>query len=401
MTRRRLAAVLAVLLAVVGGWAYLRHDQNSEDPYLDRSTAKCAPPVLPAGQADPAGEPEPLRPAWCYRLAAMPVTARSGPNSWLDDFDTKTSMGRLADRDMGYRLFDAVEHRGTRTSAVFVNNDHWMVDTADGGNGGVLLRPDRTFRFEDGRLVVEADVAAGIPEYADSASVEVIVSTAPGPTGRVVDHQYGYGAFGGHWTFGCRFQSDRRVTCALFNPTGSPGDPVVFGNELGRVWQMLPFQAVGRVAAPGVPTGGEPVFRTCADNQMDLYCRDRFRLELAADSVRVLVNGEPYFEQSDIVPAYRLPAEFLAADLYVYFSSWVNRPTAEAYRFHWDRLGVNPRDAAGVRLPPSAAPSFGVRPAGSGPSHEPAQAPGTLISGPGPISPPGPHDHRPDDQVGG
>jgi hypothetical protein len=44
----------------------------------------------------------------------------------------------------------------------------------------------------------------------------------------------------------------------------------------------------------------------------------------------------------------------------VYFSSWVNRPLESSYRFHWDRLAINPRDASGAELPPSAAPSFGM-----------------------------------------
>ena len=352
---RVVAGVVAAALALVGGWVYAERS-SWDDPYRGQTTAGCAPAVLPAGQAHPAGEPEPLLPAWCYHLAPMPVTRISGPNSWLDEFGTKISMGRLRDRDMGYRLFDDVEHRGSRTSAVFVNNDHWMVDTAGGTNGGVLLRPDRTFRFEDGRLVVEADVAAGIPEYADSASAEVIITTAPEPTGRVVDQQYGYGAFGGHWTFGCRFQSDRQLTCALFNPTGTPGDPAVFGNELGRVWQMLPFQPVGR----GVTSGDQSSFRSCRTNQMDLFCRDRFRLELTRDSVKVLVNGLLYVEQSAIDPRNQLPPEFLGSDTYVYFSSWVNRPLEQVYRFHWDRLAVNPRDTTGFPLPASASPSFGM-----------------------------------------
>lgn len=376
--RRRTAAALALVAALAlglgGVWALADspagHTQHPGDPYQGLITPACVPATLPAGQAHPAGEPEPLRPVWCYELAAMPVTRLSTPNGWLDEFDTRISMGRLTDRDMDYRLFQDIEHRGTRRSAVFVNNDHWMVDTADGSNGGVLIRPDRGFRFENGRLVIEADVAAGVPEYSDSASVEIVVTTAPEPTGRVVDLQYGYGTFGGHWTFGCRFQADRQVTCALFNPSGRPGDPGVFGNELGRVWQMLSFQHVGKVVTIS-PAGAdpEPSFRRCGPNQMDLHCRDRFRLELARDSVRILVNGRPYFEQSAIEPANQLPDEFLDAEQYVYFSSWVNRPLESAYRFHWDRLAVNPRDTSGAELPPSAAPSFGMPSCAPEPHH--------------------------------
>jgi hypothetical protein len=368
---RRLAAALALILGVGGGaWALADSTTGHPgDPYQRLATPACVPATLPAGQAHPAGEPEPSRPAWCYRLAPMPVTRVSAPNGWVDEFDTGISMGRLTDGDMDYRLFQ-VENRGARRSAVFVNNDHWMVDTTGGANGGMLLRPDRGFRFDNGRLVVEADVAAGVPEYSDSASAEIVISTGPAPTSRVLDPQYGYGAFGGHWTFGCRFQPDRQVTCALFNPSGSPGDPRVFGNESGRVWQMLPYEHVGKVVDTA-QADAEPVpsFRRCARNQMDLHCRDRFRLELARDSVRILVNGRPYFEQSAIEPAYQLPDEFLNAEQYVYFSSWVNRPLESAYRFHWDRLAINPRDASGGELPASAAPSFGMASCVPGPHH--------------------------------
>jgi len=87
---------------------------------------------------------------------------------------------------------------------------------------------------------------------------------------------------------------------------------------------------------------------------MDLFCRDRFRLELTKDSVRVLVNGHLYFEQSGLAPKYQLPRELLDGDVYTYFTSWVNRPLADAYRFHWDRAAVNPDG------PAQPAPSFGL-----------------------------------------
>jgi hypothetical protein len=365
-TGRATVAAVAALALVSGVWLLTGRAgepaPGSADPYASLASESCVPPVLPAGQAYPGGEPEPLLPVWCYELAEMPTTRLTGPNSWLDEFDTHLDMGHLADGDMDYRVFSDMEHHGTRQAAVFLNQDHWMVDTADGSNGGVLVRPDRSFRFEDGKLVVEADAAAALPEYGDSGSVEIDITTAPEPTGRVVDEQYGYGLFGGHWTFGCRFQADRQMTCALFNASGTPGDPAVFGNELGRVWQTLPFQPIGRVASGGSPDAvPEHAFRQCAANEMDLFCRDRFRLELTKDSVKVFVNGRPYFEQSGIDPANQLPDEFLNADLYVYYTSWINRPLETAYRFHWDRLAVNPRDAAGVALPPSAAPSIGVR----------------------------------------
>ena len=358
MGSRRTLVALAAAVALVAGAVTVgrsRGGGQARDPYRHLISDDCRPAVVPAGPATPSGEPEPLRPVWCYRLPVMPATRVDGTNSWVDEFDTGMDMGRFQDGDMGYRVFPDIDNGGPRRSLLFLNQNHWMVDTGGGSNGGVLVRPDRGFRFEEGRLVIEADVAAGLPAYSDSASVEIDVSTASAPTGRVVDQQYGYGLFGGQWTFGCRFQADRQVTCSLFNASGAPGDPAVFGNEQGRVWQMLPFQHVGTTNVGGDSSGENgDAFRACAPGQIDLLCRDRFCLELAKDSVRILVNGQLYFEQSGIAPKYQLPDELLNDDIYTYFTSWVNRPLKPAYRFHWDRLAVNPTGL------PSPAPSFGL-----------------------------------------
>jgi hypothetical protein len=357
---RRAGAVLAsaAVLAAGLGVAWSHRSGADADPYASLERPGCTPATVPDGQAHPSDEAEPLRPAWCYRLAATTPTRQTGANMWMDGFGTGGRLHRLADGDMGYRVF-AVDGGGGVRSAAFVNQNHWMADIAGGDHGGVLVRPDRSFHFENGTLTVEGDVAAALPEYGDSAAVEMDVTTAPAPTGRVVDQQYGYGAFAGAWTFGCRYQADRHVTCALFNTGGTPGDPAVFGNELGRVWQMLPYERVGAVTRGGEPGAvADDRFRRCHANEMDLDCRDRFRLELTRSSVRVFVNGAPYFEQSGIAPRYQLPDEFLRSDLYVYYTSWVNRPLAAAYRCHWGRLAVNPVDGSGAPLAPSAAASF-------------------------------------------
>lgn len=352
------AAIVVVAIGItLAGRA--RSDSATGDPYRAQRSGSCASPVLPSGQAHPSVEPEPTLPIWCYRVAAMPVTRVNGENSWADEFNTSIEMGRLNDGDMGYRIFNDIEHSGARKTRMFINQDHWMVDMAGGSNGGALLRPDRSFRFEQDRLVVEADVAAGIPEYEDATAVEIDITTAPAPTGKIVDLQYGYGLFGGHATFGCRFQADREMTCSLFDASGAPGEAKAFGNELGRVWQMLPFQHVGTASSGGNAAGENGRFyRACDRNEMDIFCRDRFRVELAKDAVRVFVNGHLYFEQSGLLPQYQLPAAFLDAPVYVYFVTWTNRPLQPAYRVHWDRIAINPRDSSGAFAKPSASPSF-------------------------------------------
>jgi hypothetical protein len=205
-----------------------------------------------------------------------------------------------------------------------------MVDVraAEDDFGGATMRPDRSFRFAGGKLVVEADVAAGIAGYEGNAWAEIGIATAAAPTGNIVDALYAYGIFGGQHSFGCRLQSSREPVCALYAPDGT------------RTWEISHFQH----EAPTVFGGGpfdelSEVWRTCAGTDPDLECRDNFRLELTKDSIVLYVRGLRYFEQSG---ANLLPPELVDGDVYVYFSDWVYRPSAEVTRFHWDRLAVNP-----------------------------------------------------------
>src|SRR6266542_601565 len=61
--------------------------------------------VVPAGQANPSDEPEPMGPIWCFPLVNSPTTRVSGANDWVDSFETNVSMGHLNDHEMGYRNF--------------------------------------------------------------------------------------------------------------------------------------------------------------------------------------------------------------------------------------------------------------------------------------------------------
>jgi hypothetical protein len=97
----------------------------------------------------------------------------------------------------------------------FVNNDHWMTDTAGGNDNGDSLRPNHPFTFENGKLVVEADVAAGITDYGNG----MVLSKNRGHNGftsttDIVDSLYAYGAFGGFPTVGCRAHPAANLICA-------------------------------------------------------------------------------------------------------------------------------------------------------------------------------------------
>src|SRR5207248_3535910 len=90
----------------------------------------------------------------------------------------------------------------------------WAGDSAGATNNGMTLRPNRSFTFEHGKLVVEADVAAGVLDYNNAVWPEITVSMAPQPTNDIVDSLYAYGAFGGYWTVGCRLHQSISI-CSM------------------------------------------------------------------------------------------------------------------------------------------------------------------------------------------
>ncbi|MCH9648372.1 MAG: hypothetical protein K0U98_09040 [Deltaproteobacteria bacterium] len=213
-----------------------------------------------------------------------------------------------------------------------------LAPTAPGGApfGAAMMRPNRTFQFENGELVVETTFAAGHLDYAPgSAWGEVVITDAPAPTGSRQGLTYGYHHFPGHYTLGCRLQWDGHSICSLMDDTDR-GDL-----NGGRIWEMSFFQQVGETNYGGFPgVGGVESFRTCeADNVPDSQCRDRFRIAFGETSMTWHVNDHFYFEQTGIP---QLPAELTDGPVYVYLASVSGNTDFEVIRYHWDRLLVNP-----------------------------------------------------------
>ncbi|MEZ4417789.1 MAG: hypothetical protein R3E10_18680 [Gemmatimonadota bacterium] len=285
------------------------------------------------------GAPNPVAPAWCRILVDGPGTARSTGNRWVDDFDHHLSFATV---DEAYRIFEHAPAFSTSCSVRhFRHNDHWMADVGTDGCDGVLLRPDRSFRFEDGRLVVEATVAAGIEEYASHVWPELVVTTAPAPTATSNGDLYAYAQFPGSWSFGCRLENARTPVCALFDDSGR--------GTAGRVFELSFFQHEGAARVyggePG-PHGGQrdQAWRVCGSDDPDIACRDRFRLELERDAVRIFVNDVLYSEHAGLPAGKQLPDAIVNGEVYVYLASWTWRlgEIGNGARFHWDRVAVNP-----------------------------------------------------------
>lgn len=306
-------------------------------------------PVCALGETPAGALPDQPGPVFCSIEEDGADTAVSRGNSWVDEFDHGQSFASLVDRS--YRVFDDVGF--VHDTVHWRHADHWMVDVATNPpgkpqgwvRGGAMMRPDRSFRFEDGMLVVEADAAAAVDDYGANAWPELVVTTGAEPTD--VGSLYAYDDFPEDWTLGCRLQGSRYPVCALKSDTGD----VEERRPASRPWEMSAHQLVGDAHFGGAlyVEGLQRLWRVCAGTDPDIACRDRFRLELESDRVGLYVNGERYFEQTG--PSL-VPEELLTGDVYVYFASMVVSHPAEVVRFHWDRLAVNPGS------PPTPAPGF-------------------------------------------
>jgi hypothetical protein len=310
--------------------------------------------------ATPVGALPPAIPIFCETAIGTALsTSQTGPDSWRDDFGFGTKIVSLGD---GYTVFDNLSGQYIH-SQHWRQNKHWMVDVfgTPSDVGGAMMRPNRSFTFQNGKLVIEAQVAAGIEAYGGDAWPEIVVSTSPQP-GKVVDGGlYAYGAFGGYWTTGCRLQSSRVPICALFDNTGR----TVFTG--GRRFELSFFQ---ESEGPGAfHSGGGPytaatnaAWRTCDGTNPDVNCRDMFRWELTRDRLTLFVNGVQYMQHYlGSSPEFQLPDAIVNGPVYVYFAERVYQPRNVVTRFHWQHLAVNPAELAGIApaTVPETVPSAG------------------------------------------
>src|SRR5215472_11456180 len=321
--------------------------------------------TTPLGQANPSPEPEPMQPVWCLgALAAEPTTRQVDKwGGWVDSFQTNVQLGRMNNGDMGYHVFDGLSNGASVQTMHWVNNNHWMVDMTH-DNGGAAITPNQSFRFQNGKLVIEADVAAGIPGYIGKVWPEVVWSTAPAPTGNTVDGLYLYGRFGGAWASGCRLQAERTMVCSLEAdhtvPTNGDKAPC-FSFGATRVFELSGFETCGTTHMGfAVDFGAPKTWRQCQPNQMDMFCRDRFRFEWSQTGFVAYVNGTKFAEDSGWPGYAQIPSSITSGQVpvYAYFGEWGDFSDSSVYRFHWGRVAVNPHDASGNPLAPSPAPSY-------------------------------------------
>jgi hypothetical protein len=313
-----------VLAAAIGGSQLGR--ASAAAPFAEISAA----PVCPPNPQTPVGALPPALPVFCepMRMPAPVSSAVSLANSWEDDF-AGTDMTDLGSEYNQFTLQGAAQ--------VFRHKEHWMVDVVPGisGAGISMISPNRTFRANNRKLVIEADYAAAIPGYKADAWGEIDITTAATPTAHRPDGLYAYDEFSGNWTFGCRLQPSRAMTCALEDNTDRGA------NNGGRKMEISFFQTAGGQVTGGSPLPDETRWRQCSDGQPDLQCRDRFRLEIEERQITLFVNGVQYQQNTDLSGDSAIPSALLNGDVHVYLSSVV-QGLGQTARFHWDRFAINP-----------------------------------------------------------
>lgn len=314
--------------------------------------ARAAAGLAPDGcraEVTPIGALPPAAPAWCQALGPAIDTAHHTAHGWVDGFDGGAVHARLPP---AYRVWGDPRSRPTTVyrTQTFAHNGHWMVDVGGRGsppgvyvesaadfgegphNGGSLLRPDAAFRFVDGRLVVEFDVSAGIRAYGDRVWPEVVVTTAPAPTGNETNGWYAAGLFGGAPAVGCSLPSDRLAECRVYDET--------------KIIASLSAQLTAGAASVFGGTPSTPAlavaWRRCGPEDPDDRCRDRFRIVFERDALTLFVRGTKYMEHRGLPPSERLPDALLTSPVYVYFGSWAYLVEPGVARVHWGRLAVNP-----------------------------------------------------------
>lgn len=322
---------------------------------------------------------EPEYPIWCYQQSAPGEPTHHGDsNTWLDSWDNDgPAAQRLADGDYDYRVFNIFQGpQGSFRSGTFVNSDHWMLDLVDQSqfrlSGGILVSPNQTFQFEDGRFVVEVDAAAGGDAMGGAdAFYEIDVSPALAPTGIQVDPLYGYGSFGGVGAVGCRLEraaDGPHTVCSLYdNSHRDAGGTDVVDHSTGRPGRVWETQGVGTARTAARVEGGYPnwpipgtnlqvrdVWRQCLPGEHDLHCRDRFRLELTKDSLHLYANGYLVFlveglyaRNPETGADNRIPDSWFQSGVRPYFTSWINSGQHNPIRWHWNDVLVNPDAAPG------------------------------------------------------
>jgi hypothetical protein len=269
-----------------------------------------------SGPADTSGR---AIPAYCIDAPVHAPTRVTGANDWIDNFvQDGSGPYRFQNEDFDYRVYDGPDNSlgSIGRSRHLVLGDKWVDDN---------------------------------------------------------EQKYAYGHFNLSPTFGCRLQDGGTFTCAAFTGTGSLGQTPntsdrapCFSLQDDRLWELSFFQGCGNYFPGGIHYGGSPTidnlgqfFRQCSPSDTYDKCMDRIRVEITRRSMVWYVNGVRYFEDSGWDSLHQIPDAIFTQPVYVYFSDFNTIDSSvHAFRFHWERLAINPHNPDGTFAAPSASEDF-------------------------------------------
>lgn len=395
---RFLASVLALLLTSSGGLGIS----------AKAALPGCTSPIAPIGTNTV--EAEPAIPIWCVSGLVQPQQT-GGPDNfggWIDSFQNTipgSTPAHLNTGEIGYQTFENISAGGGSTlSQHWEANGYFLADLRKGAtDNGTDLSPAEAFSFQGGKLVLEGDVSAAYPGFADSNGGDIVWpeidwSTLPAPnTDQLNDNLYLYGYFAGGWAGGCRLQGARSLTCSVqadHNLTSVTGDQApCFSQTPARLMELSGFQQCGSTHSGFSVDFGAPssAWRVCSFGNVD-SCMDRFRFEWSKTGFQAWINGIKFAEDSGWPAQAQLPDSVVngSTPIYAHFGEFGDFSDGKVYRFHWQRIAVNPHGPDGIPSAPSATCQFLGNCAGlPAPSPTPSASP-TPVPSPTPTPAPTP-----------
>lgn len=339
-------------------------------------------------------DPEPTIPIWCLDsnslVTPQATGALDGFGGWIDKFNNTISGAQpahLNDGEIGYHTYENIT--GSNQSQHWEANGYFVADMTKGGSeNGTDLSPIQSFSFQNGKLILEADVAASEPGFSDSNNGDVVWpeidwSTIPTPhADSTNDGLYLYGYFRGGYSAGCRLQAHRSLTCSVqadHDLTSTTNDQApCYSSSPARVMEISGFQSCGSVHAGfSVDFGAAAnAWRVCSPGAVDA-CLDRFRLEWSQNGLVAYLNGIKFAEDSNWPAQALFPDTIVngSTPIYAHFGEFGDFSSSDVYRFHWGRVAVNPHNPDGTIAGPSASPTFGSVIPTPTPSPTPTPAP--------------------------
>jgi hypothetical protein len=343
-------------------------------------------------------DPEPTIPVWCLDNLISPQKTGNldGFGGWIDLFNNNISGNNPAhinDNEIGYHTYEDISAGGGQAiSQHWEANNYFVADLNKGAlDNGTDLSPAQSFAFQNGKLVLEGDIAASEPGFADASGAdnawaEIDWSTRPNPDASTInDNLYLYGYFRGAYSAGCRLQAHRSLTCAveadhdLASVTGDQAP--CYSVSPARVIEMSGHQQCGSIHSGFSVDFGAPsdAWRICPQGTVD-PCLDRFRLEWSQNGFVAYVNGIKFAEDSNWPTQALFPSSITngSTPIYAHFGEFGDFTDNNVYRFHWGRIAVNPHNSNGSLMTPSASPTFGATP--PTPSPTPSISPTPILS---------------------